>query len=130
MAAAVLADLLGFIFIFLGVEHWTMNPGGTGIKAVDLDRIARHPWEFPRVDDEPVPGQDDVPRPATPAPRLVVPLQPDFILAGRYLAGLCPGVGIRLPFVPVIQPIDVGDKVGIRRQEAQLAASEQRARLR
>jgi hypothetical protein len=40
MAAAVVADLLGFIFIFLGIEHWTMNPGGSGIKAVDLDSIA------------------------------------------------------------------------------------------
>jgi len=40
MAAAVLEDLLGFIFIFLGIEHWTMNAGGSGIKAVDLDSIA------------------------------------------------------------------------------------------
>ena len=40
MAAAVLADLLGFVFILLGIEHWNMNPGAPGIKAVDLDSIA------------------------------------------------------------------------------------------
>ena len=40
MAAAVLADLLGFIFILLGIEHWTMNPGRAGIYAVDLDSVA------------------------------------------------------------------------------------------
>src|SRR6266446_3097226 len=40
MAAAVLADLLGFVFILLGIEHWTPNPGRSGIYAVDLDSIA------------------------------------------------------------------------------------------
>ena len=40
MAAAVLADLLGFVFILLGIEHWTMNPGRAGIYAVDLDSVA------------------------------------------------------------------------------------------
>lgn len=40
MAAAVLADLLGFVFILLGIEHWTMNAGRAGIYAVDLDRVA------------------------------------------------------------------------------------------
>ena len=40
MAAAVLADLLGFVFILLGIEHWTMQPGAAGIRAVDLDSIA------------------------------------------------------------------------------------------
>ena len=39
MAAAVLADLLGFVFILLGIEHWTMNPGRAGIYAVDLDSV-------------------------------------------------------------------------------------------
>jgi hypothetical protein len=40
MAAAVLSDLLGFVFILLGIEHWTMNPGRAGIYAVDLDSVA------------------------------------------------------------------------------------------
>jgi len=40
MAAAVLADLLAFVFILLGIEHWTINPGKAGIYAVDLDRVA------------------------------------------------------------------------------------------
>ena len=40
MAAAVLADLLGFVFILLGIEHWTFQPGGAGIRAIDLDNIA------------------------------------------------------------------------------------------
>jgi len=40
MAAAVLSDLLGFILILLGIEHWTMNPGRAGIFAVDLDSMA------------------------------------------------------------------------------------------
>ena len=40
MAAALLADLLGFIFILMGLEHWTMKPGLAGIRAVDLDSIA------------------------------------------------------------------------------------------
>ena len=31
MAAAVLADLLGFIFILAGVEHWTINSGRAGV---------------------------------------------------------------------------------------------------
>jgi hypothetical protein len=40
MAAAVLADLLEFVFILAGIEHWTLNPGRAGIYAVDLDSIA------------------------------------------------------------------------------------------
>jgi hypothetical protein len=40
MAAAVLADLLGFVFILAGLEHWTRKPGNAGIYAVDLDSIA------------------------------------------------------------------------------------------
>jgi hypothetical protein len=40
MAAAVLADLLGFVFILVGLEHWTIKPGNAGIYAVDLDSIA------------------------------------------------------------------------------------------
>ena len=40
MAAAVLADLLGFVFILLGIEHWTLKSGGTGVNAIDLDSIA------------------------------------------------------------------------------------------
>ena len=40
MAAAVLADLFGFIFILAGLEHWTLKAGSAGINAVDLDRIA------------------------------------------------------------------------------------------
>jgi hypothetical protein len=40
MAAAVLADLLAFVFILLGIEHWTINPGKVGIFAVDLDSVA------------------------------------------------------------------------------------------
>jgi hypothetical protein len=40
MAAAVLSDLLGFVLILAGVEHWTFKPGLAGINAVDLDRIA------------------------------------------------------------------------------------------
>jgi hypothetical protein len=41
MAAAVLADLLGFVFILVGIEHWRMNAGSAGIYAVDLDSV---PW--------------------------------------------------------------------------------------
>jgi len=40
MAAALLADLIGFVLILLGIEHWTLKPGGIGINAVDLDSIA------------------------------------------------------------------------------------------
>src|SRR5689334_17035102 len=40
MAAAVLADLLTFVFILLGLEHWTINPGKAGIYALELDRVA------------------------------------------------------------------------------------------
>jgi hypothetical protein len=40
MAAALLADLLGFVLILLGIEHWTLKPGGVGVNAVDLDSIA------------------------------------------------------------------------------------------
>jgi len=40
MAATVLADLLTFVFILVGLEHWTINPGKTGIYALELDRVA------------------------------------------------------------------------------------------
>jgi hypothetical protein len=40
MAAAVLSDLLGFILILLGIEHWTIQTGRAGINAVDLDNVA------------------------------------------------------------------------------------------
>ena len=29
MAAAVLADLLGFVLILAGLEHWTIKPGNS-----------------------------------------------------------------------------------------------------
>jgi len=40
MAAAVLADLLGIVFILLGIEHWTFNLAMAGVYAVELDHIA------------------------------------------------------------------------------------------
>ena len=40
MTAAVFSDVLGFVLILFGVEHWTLKPGNAGINAVDLDRIA------------------------------------------------------------------------------------------
>jgi hypothetical protein len=48
MAAALLADLLGIMLILLGIEHWTLKPGGTGVNAVDLDSIA---WSHGLVPD-------------------------------------------------------------------------------
>jgi hypothetical protein len=49
MAAAVLADLLAFVFILLGIEHWTINPGKTGIYALELDHVAWSHGLFPDV---------------------------------------------------------------------------------
>jgi hypothetical protein len=49
MAAAVLADLLGFVFILLGIEHWTIQTGRAGINAVDLDNVAWSHGLFPNV---------------------------------------------------------------------------------
>jgi hypothetical protein len=40
MAATFLADLLGIVLILLGIEHWTLKPGGRGVDAVDLDTIS------------------------------------------------------------------------------------------
>jgi len=48
MAAALLADLIGFVLILLGIEHWTLKPGGSGVNAVDLDSIA---WSHGLVPD-------------------------------------------------------------------------------
>ena len=48
MAAALLADLLGFVLVLLGIEHWTLKPGGSGVNAVDLDSIA---WSHGLVPD-------------------------------------------------------------------------------
>jgi len=49
MAAAVLSDLLGFVLILAGVEHWTLKPGNAGINAVDLDSIAWSHGLFPNI---------------------------------------------------------------------------------
>jgi hypothetical protein len=34
--ASMLPDLLGFVFIIAGLEHWRMVPGGRGIDSVEL----------------------------------------------------------------------------------------------
>jgi membrane-bound metal-dependent hydrolase YbcI (DUF457 family) len=34
--ASMLPDLLGFVFIITGLEHWRMVPGGRGIESVEL----------------------------------------------------------------------------------------------
>ena len=34
--AAMLADLLGMVFIIAGLEHWRMIPGTPGIESVEL----------------------------------------------------------------------------------------------
>ena len=31
---------MGFVLVLLGIEHWTLFPGFTGVYAVDLDSIA------------------------------------------------------------------------------------------
>jgi uncharacterized membrane protein len=49
MAAAILSDLLGFVLILAGVEHWTFKPRFAGINAVDLDRIAWSHGLLPNV---------------------------------------------------------------------------------
>ena len=49
MAGAVLADLLGFVFLLLGIEHWKFNPGQRGIYAADLDNVAWSHGLFPDI---------------------------------------------------------------------------------
>src|SRR5437867_2522228 len=34
--ASMLPDLLGFVFIIIGQEHWRMVPGGRGIESMEL----------------------------------------------------------------------------------------------
>lgn len=38
--ASMLADLMGFVFLITGLEHWRMVPGGRGIESVELYDIA------------------------------------------------------------------------------------------
>ncbi len=34
--ASMLPDLLGFVFVMTGLEHWRMVPGGRGIESIEL----------------------------------------------------------------------------------------------
>jgi hypothetical protein len=38
--ASMLADMLGFVFILTGLEHWRVVPGGRGIDSMELYDIA------------------------------------------------------------------------------------------